>query len=147
MRKERSHPNRTGFRASIEVWPGRGLWITLIPGVRSGRGVSLQMSQLPLDLVTGATGMLGSHIAEGLVARGRRVRALVRRGSDTRFLRGLGVEFVEGDLSDRDACARAVEGVDRVYHSAAKVGDWGPWREFQVGCIDATRNLATAAAG
>src|SRR4051812_33965084 len=105
------------------------------------------MSQRPLDLVTGATGMLGSHIAERLVASGRRVRALVRPGSDTRFLRGLGVGFVEGDLSDRDACDRAAEGVDRVYHSAAKVGDWGPWREFQVGCIDATRNLATAAAG
>ena len=32
-----------------------------------------------------------------------------------------------------------------VYHSAAKVGDWGPWKEFQAGCIDATRNLAEAA--
>ena len=104
------------------------------------------MSPPPLDLVTGATGMLGSHIAERLVARGRRVRALVRAASETRFLRGLGVDLVEGDLSDRDSCARAVDGVDRVYHSAAKVGDWGPWRDFQIGCIDATRNLAAASA-
>ena len=36
--------------------------------------------------------------------------------------------------------------MDAVYHSAAKVGDWGPWREFQAGCIDATRNLAEASA-
>ena len=36
------------------------------------------VSDRPCDLVTGATGMLGSHIAERLVARGRRVRALVR---------------------------------------------------------------------
>ncbi len=99
----------------------------------------------PLDLVTGATGMLGSHIAERLVARGRRVRAFVRPASDQRFLQTLGVEIVSGNLTDSEACARAVEGVEIVYHSAAKVGDWGPWREFQTGCIDATRTLADAA--
>ena len=100
----------------------------------------------PNDLVTGATGMLGSHIAERLVSRGRRVRALVRPGSDTRFLERLGVELVRGDLVDPDSCDRAVRGVEVVYHAAAKVGDWGPWREFQTGCIDATRNLGRAAA-
>lgn len=100
----------------------------------------------PVDLVTGGTGMLGSHIAQKLLERGRRVRALVRPGSDTRFLRSLAVELVEGDLTDPAACEKMVRGVDVVYHSAAKVGDWGPWREFQSGCIDATRNLAEAAA-
>jgi nucleoside-diphosphate-sugar epimerase len=100
----------------------------------------------PLDLVTGATGMLGSHIAERLVARGRRVRALVRHGSDNRFLDSLGVETLRGDLTDPTACVRAVEGIRVVYHSAAKVGDWGRWSEFQASCIDATRNLGEAAA-
>lgn len=97
------------------------------------------------DLVTGATGMLGSHIAERLVAHGRRVRALVRPGSDTRFLESLGVELVRGDLTDIDSCAPAVRGIEVIYHCAAKVGDWGPWREFQTNCIDATRNLGHAA--
>lgn len=97
------------------------------------------------DLVTGATGLLGSHIAEQLVARGRRVRALVRATSETAFLESLGVELVRGSLADPAACARAVRGVDTVYHAAAKVGDWGRWSEFQVDCIDATRNLAQAA--
>ena len=90
--------------------------------------------------------MLGSHIAERLVAQGRRIRALVRPGSDTRFLESLGVERLQGDLADPDSCARAVEGVDVVYHAAAKVGDWGTWTEFQVGCLDATENLGNAAA-
>lgn len=99
-----------------------------------------------IDLVTGATGMLGSHIAERLSAGGGRVRALVRPGSDTRFLEQLGVELVRGNLTDPAACARAVEGVRVVYHSAAKVGDWGRWSEFQSDCIDATRNLGEAAA-
>lgn len=99
----------------------------------------------PIHLVTGATGLLGSHIAERLVARGDRVRALIRPTSDTRFLRPLGVEFVEGDLTDLASCRRAVDGVSVVYHSAAKVGDWGRWHEFQTGCLDATENLARAA--
>jgi nucleoside-diphosphate-sugar epimerase len=102
-------------------------------------------SEGPYDLVTGATGMLGSHIAERLVAQGRRVRALVRPTSDTRFLQSLGIELVCGDLVDPDACVQAVRDVEVIYHAAAKVGDWGPWREFQASCIDATRNLGEAA--
>jgi nucleoside-diphosphate-sugar epimerase len=98
------------------------------------------------DLVTGGTGMLGSHIAERLAARGRHVRALVRAGACTAFLESLGVELLVGDLTDRSACARAVKGIDVVYHSAAKVGDWGAWHEFQASCIDATRFLGEAAA-
>jgi nucleoside-diphosphate-sugar epimerase len=98
------------------------------------------------DLVTGGTGLLGSHIAEQLVAQGRRVRALVRSTSDTRFLQSLDVELVEGDLTDVDSTARAVQDVEVVYHAAAKVGDWGTWSEFQRSCLDATSNLGHAAA-
>ncbi|MFO0950890.1 MAG: NAD-dependent epimerase/dehydratase family protein [Isosphaeraceae bacterium] len=108
--------------------------------------MTLATTDSPLDLVTGGTGMLGSHIAERLVAQGRRVRALVRPGSDTRFLQTLGAELLVGDLTDPASCARAVEGVEVVYHSAAKVGDWGKWSEFQSSCIDATRVLGEAAA-
>ncbi len=95
-------------------------------------------------LVTGATGLLGSHIAEKLVDRGYRVRALVRPRSRTGFLEGLGVEIQRGDLTDPTACERALSDVSLVFHCAAKVGDWGSWREFQVACIDATRTLAEA---
>ncbi len=95
-------------------------------------------------LVTGATGLLGSHLIERLRARGDQARALVRTASDTRFLDSLGVEVVRGDLTDPAACDRALDGVDVVFHCAAKVGDWGSWREFQVGCMEATRTLAEA---
>ncbi len=98
-----------------------------------------------LHLVTGATGLLGSHIAEQLVDRGERVRALVRADSSIEFLRTLGVETVVGDLTDIESCRRAVEGATTVYHCAAKVGDWGHWAEFKLSCLDGTRNLATAA--
>ena len=97
-------------------------------------------------LVTGATGLLGSHIAEKLVEQGYRVRALVRPRSQTGFLEGLGIEIRQGDLTDLSACERALGDVSLVFHCAAKVGDWGSWHEFQVSCIDATRTLAEASA-
>jgi 2-alkyl-3-oxoalkanoate reductase len=96
-------------------------------------------------LVTGATGLLGSHLAERLAARGDRVRALARHGSRTEWLEALGVEIVRGDLTDPRDCDAATSRVSQVYHCAAKVGDWGAWPEFQRGCMDATRTLAEAA--
>src|SRR5262249_58107759 len=96
-------------------------------------------------LVTGATGLLGSHLAERLTSRGDRVRALVRHGSRTAFLDSLGVEIMRGDLTDPRDCDAATAGATQVYHCAAKVGDWGTWPEFQRGCMDATRTLAQAA--
>ena len=96
-------------------------------------------------LVTGATGLLGSHLAERLRSRGNRVRALVRSGSRTDFLESLGVEIFRGDLTDPAACDLATADVAQVYHCAAKVGDWGSWPEFQSGCMNATRVLAESA--
>jgi 2-alkyl-3-oxoalkanoate reductase len=97
-----------------------------------------------LNVVTGATGLLGSHLAEHLCARGERVRALVRPTSDTTFLQQLGVELAVGDLNEPDGLRRALAGADVVYHCAARVGDWGPWRAFQREVIDATANLLAA---
>ncbi len=97
-----------------------------------------------VDLVTGGTGLLGSHIAERLVAAGRTVRALVRPGANTAFLESLGVDLLVGDLTDLGSCRDATRNVDVVYHAAAKVGDWGSWAEFRIGCVEATASLARA---
>jgi len=97
-----------------------------------------------VNAITGATGLLGSHVAEQLVARGDRVRALVRPTSDLEFLRQLGVELKTGDLHDVESLCGFVHGADVVYHCAAKVGDWGPWRLYQREVIDATANLLEA---
>ena len=98
-----------------------------------------------MNLVTGATGLLGSHIVEQLRLRDRPVRALVRRGADVEWLKSQKVEFVEGDLSDAESLKKACAGVKIVYHAAARVGDWGPWEDFVRITIDGTRNLAKAA--
>ncbi len=97
-----------------------------------------------MNLVTGATGLLGSHVVEQLRRRGRPVRALVRPGSDVDWLRMQEVEIVRGDLTDRASLDAALRGVGCVYHAAARVGDWGPWPEFQRITIDGSRNLFDA---
>lgn len=98
-----------------------------------------------MNLVTGATGLLGSHIVEQLRKRGRPVRCLVRFGADLSWLKEQGVELVEGDLTNKASVERACEGVQCVYHAAARVGDWGPWSDFQRITIDGTNNLFDAA--
>lgn len=97
-----------------------------------------------LNVITGATGLVGSHIAEQLRAAGERVRAVVRRGSDAAWLTNPGVELAEGDLLDRDSIARAFAGADIVYHCAARVSNWGPWKEFERDTIATTNNVVEA---
>ncbi len=70
----------------------------------------------PVAFLTGGTGFVGSWVAEELLARGTAVRALVR--SDPKWLDGLAVETVRGDLDDADALRRGVEGADTVVHVA-----------------------------
>jgi nucleoside-diphosphate-sugar epimerase len=95
--------------------------------------------------ITGATGLVGSHVAEEAVRRGYQVRALVRASSDTTFLDGLGVEKVPGDLEDVDALRAGVAGADCVINCAAKVGDWGPLEEFRRLNVAALKLLLDAA--
>jgi nucleoside-diphosphate-sugar epimerase len=95
--------------------------------------------------LTGATGLVGSHVVEEAIRRGHRVRALVRASSDTRWLDQWGVEKVVGDLADPDALRRGVAGADWVFNCAAKVGDWGTLEEFRALNVDAFRLLLDAA--
>jgi nucleoside-diphosphate-sugar epimerase len=75
------------------------------------------------NLVTGATGFIGSHLIEELLSRGETVRALVRKPvRETPWLLP-SVEIVEGDLCDPDAVRSAVRGTDVVYHCAAAGGE------------------------
>jgi dihydroflavonol-4-reductase len=69
-------------------------------------------------LVTGATGLVGSHVARLLVQRGDSVRALVRERSPLDELDGLDVELVHGDVLDRRSVRWAMAGVQRVFHVA-----------------------------
>ena len=97
------------------------------------------------NLVTGATGFIGSHIAEKLVKRGEKVRALARKTSDTKFLKSLGTEIIYGDLTDSESVRQAVRGMDKVFHSAAIVGDWVPRETAYSVNVHGTKKLLEAA--
>ncbi len=68
--------------------------------------------------MTGGTGFIGSHLVEALIERGIEVRCLVRSKTNLKWLRGLSVEFIEGDLKDRFSLFRAVKGVNQIFHLA-----------------------------
>lgn len=72
-------------------------------------------------LVTGASGHLGANLVRRLLDDGEAVRVLLRSGSPTEAVEGLAVERALGDLRDPDSLDRAVQGCDRVYHTAAIV--------------------------
>jgi nucleoside-diphosphate-sugar epimerase len=69
--------------------------------------------------VTGATGFIGSRVAQRLRDRDDEVVALVRNPTKATKLEAAGCELVVGDLSDRDAISRGVNGCDAVFHVAA----------------------------
>jgi dihydroflavonol-4-reductase len=97
-------------------------------------------------LVTGASGFVGSHVARQLVAAGDTVRVLVRRSSRLEFLDDLPVERVEGDLRDAGSIARAMKGVQRVFHVAADYRLWArDPAEIYDSNVGGTRRLLEAA--
>ncbi|MFS8978846.1 hopanoid-associated sugar epimerase [Cupriavidus necator] len=77
-------------------------------------------------LVTGASGFLGSAVMRQALARGLRVRVLVRPQSPRTNLAGLPVEVAEGDMRDPAAVAAALRGVRYLFHVAADYRLWAP---------------------
>src|SRR3954466_5091266 len=73
---------------------------------------------MPTTLVTGAPGVVASHVARALVARGDDVRVTVRATSRLEPLKGLDVQTVVADVTDRRAVRRALRGVERVFDVA-----------------------------
>ena len=105
----------------------------------------MELSSSDLILVTGATGLVGSYVAEQARERGLRVRALVRSGADCRLLNDWGVELAVGQLDDSASLVAACRDVTVVVHCAAKVGDWGLVDEFRRVNVEGTRSLLDAA--
>ena len=113
------------------------------PGMRKGRTHSMQI------LITGGAGFIGSHLADDLLRRGHRVRALDNLSPQVHGASGerpaylnADVEFIRGDVRDADTVHRALAGVDAVYHFAACVGVGQSMYEIEQ--YTSTNNLGTA---
>lgn len=111
-------------------------------------------------LVTGGTGLVGSHLLFELASGGRRLRALRRDGSNVELVRRLfhwyapekgdelfeHIEWVDGDLGDLVGLQEAMEGVRHVYHCAAVVSFLPEDREMMMKAnVDGTANLVNVA--
>ena len=93
-------------------------------------------------LVTGGGGFLGSALVALSRGRGLPVRSLSRRFYP--HLQKLGVEQIQGDISDSSTVDRAVRGCQTVFHTAAKAGLWGPEHEYERVNVQGTRNVIAA---
>ncbi len=71
-----------------------------------------------VTLVVGATGNLGGRVVKSLLTRGKRVRALVREGTDPSRLAAQGVEIVRGDMLDRASLDHAMDGASALVTTA-----------------------------
>jgi nucleoside-diphosphate-sugar epimerase len=95
--------------------------------------------------VTGGSGFIGGRLIERLRAEGWDVRALARSDHAAERVRSLGAEAVAGDLDDAAALRAGADGVDVVFHCAAKADDWGAPEEFERINVLGTENVLAAA--
>jgi len=92
-------------------------------------------------LVTGANGFLGSHLVEELLRQGHEVTCLVRKTSDLRWLEGLKVNYLHGDIA-REPLPEAIGDFEIVFHTAGLIATKHP-KEFYAVNRDGTARLIT----
>ena len=90
-------------------------------------------------LVTGGGGFLGRAIVEQLLRRGTEVRILARHAYPE--LEDLGVQCVQGDIQNKSDVERACQEIDVVFHTAAKVGMFGRFKDFYATNVMGTQTI------
>jgi len=94
--------------------------------------------------VTGANGFIGSNLVKCLLARGHEVRGLVLYGTDIKNIKDTGCKILYGDLRKISDFEKYLEGIDVVFHLAARVSDWGRWRDFYEVNVEGSKSLLEA---
>jgi len=95
-------------------------------------------------VVTGASGFLGGHLIEEMVSKGYDVIGMVRKSSDTSFLRSLGVKLRVGDLTIPESLEQATRDIDIVIHLAAYYTFFGEKEMYRRINVEGTRLLLEA---
>ena len=101
------------------------------------------MNRIMKALVTGGNGFLGSEICRMLVARGVEVTS-IQRSDVPDTARVAGVRYVSGDVAEWPSIDAVMEGIDTVFHVAAKAGMWGRAADYERINVEGTRNVVQA---
>ena len=99
-------------------------------------------------LVTGASGFLGNELVKQLVANNESVRIIVRPSSDISDLASIKdkIEIMEGDILDVPSLEIAMDGIEKIYHSAAVIGYDDSFYDSMYKCnIEGTANVVNVA--
>ncbi|MEW6653682.1 MAG: NAD-dependent epimerase/dehydratase family protein [Bacteroidota bacterium] len=106
---------------------------------------NLLMSTKIISVVTGASGFVGSHLVDKLIAEGHHVKCILRSSSSRKWLDGKPIEIVDCGLFDKEALKPVLKDADFVYHVAgvvkAKSGV-----EYYKGNVESTKTLLEVAA-
>src|SRR2546423_6591874 len=117
----------------------------IVPKQSTKKHAAIVKKGPPTTLITGGTGFLGAHLVRQLVESGEK-NIRVMATSIPEWLVGLGVDTLEGSITNADDTARAVEGVTEIYHLAGKVSrDKDDAREMYKLHVEGTRLLCDAA--
>ena len=95
-------------------------------------------------LITGATGFIGSHIADQMKEKGADISCIVRKTSNLRWVENKGFNLVEASLSDMESLKKVVKDVDIIFHSAGLTAA-KTMEDFVRANLTGTKNLFEAA--
>ncbi len=93
-------------------------------------------------LVTGGGGFLGNAIITKLMEKNVKVRSFSRNSYPS--LTALGVEQIQGNIADKNLVEEACNGVDTIFHTAAKAGIWGDYDAYYRSNVKGTQNILLA---
>jgi len=98
------------------------------------------MKKRIVSVVTGATGLVGSHLVDLLLEKGHIIKCITRKTSNLRWLKDKPVEIFDSGLYDKEKLKKILEGADYLYHVAGVVKSKTPEGYFK-GNVDTARNL------
>jgi len=98
------------------------------------------MENKEIALVTGGTGFVGSHLVDLLLSKNMEVWCIIRKSSNTKWLKGKNVKLIDCGLNNKNELKKVIKDVDYIYHVAGVVKSKTKEGYF-IGNVETTRNL------